>query len=104
MLKRFAAYYKPHKKLFLLDMAAAFLISMCDLFYPMITRNIINIYVPQKMLNHLLIWAAVILGIYLIKCGPYVFRAICAGICSTTCKNYPLRFLTKTRPALLCPV
>ena len=73
MLKRFAAYYKPHKKLFLLDMAAAFLISMCDLFYPMITRNIINIYVPQKMLNHLLIWAAVILGIYLIKCGLNYF-------------------------------
>ncbi len=73
MLRRFAAYYKPHKKLFLLDMAAAFLISTCDLVYPMITRNIINIYVPQKMLDRLLIWAAVILGIYLIKCGLNYF-------------------------------
>lgn len=73
MLRRFAAYYKPHKKLFLLDMAAAFLISTCDLVYPMITRNIINIYVPQKMLDRLLIWAAVILGIYFIKCGLNYF-------------------------------
>ncbi len=73
MLRRFATYYKPHKKLFMLDMAAAFLVSLCDLVYPMITRNIINIYVPEKMLNHLLIWAGVILGIYLVKCGLNYF-------------------------------
>lgn len=68
MIKKFASYYRPHRKLFMLDMAAAFLVSLCDLFYPMITRNIINVYVPQKQINRLLIWAAVILGIYIIKC------------------------------------
>ena len=68
MIKKFASYYRPHRKLFMLDMVAAFLVSLCDLFYPMITRNIINVYVPQKQINRLLIWAAVILGIYIIKC------------------------------------
>lgn len=73
MLKKFASYYRPHKKLFIIDMAAAFLVSLCDLVYPMITRNIINIYVPEKKLNQMLIWAAVILGIYLAKCGLNYF-------------------------------
>lgn len=73
MLKKFASYYRPHQKLFLLDMGAAFLVSLCDLVYPMITRNIINIYVPERKINLLLIWAAVILGIYLAKCGLNYF-------------------------------
>ncbi len=73
MLKKFASYYGPHKKLFFIDMAAAFLVSLCDLVYPMITRNIINIYVPEKKLNLMLIWAAVILGIYIAKCGLNYF-------------------------------
>ena len=73
MLKKFASYYRPHKKLFLTDMAAAFLVSLCDLVYPMITRNIINIYVPEKKLTLMLIWAAVILGIYLAKCALNYF-------------------------------
>ncbi len=68
MIKKFASYYIPHKKLFYLDMGAAFLVAMCDLIYPYITRKIINVYVPQRQLNMLLTWAAVIMGIYISKC------------------------------------
>ena len=42
MLKKFIQYYKPYKKLFILDMMAALLFSICDLIYPIITRNIMN--------------------------------------------------------------
>ena len=43
MIRRFIQYYKPQKKLFFLDMVAAFFIAVCDLFYPMITRNMLTI-------------------------------------------------------------
>lgn len=67
MLKRFVSYYKPHRKLFTIDMICAFFVAVADLFYPMIARNIINVYVPDQNLRLLLIWAAVLLGIYIAK-------------------------------------
>ncbi|MBE6886570.1 MAG: ABC transporter ATP-binding protein [Ruminococcaceae bacterium] len=67
MWRKFFSYYRPHRKLFLLDMSAAFLVSVGDLFYPIITRNIINEYIPNKELRLILIWAAVLLGIYLVR-------------------------------------
>ena len=69
MLRRFIDYYKPHRKLFFVDLFFAFLLAVCDLFYPMIAKNIINEYVPDKNLRLLLIWSAVLLGIYLLKAG-----------------------------------
>lgn len=67
MIRRFAPYYKPHIKLFLLDITCAFLIAVCNLVYPFITKEIINIYVPQRELNMILIWGGVLLAIYIIK-------------------------------------
>ena len=67
LVKRFISYYKPHRKLFAIDMACAFIVAVCDLFYPMIAKNIINDYVPNQNLRLLLVWAAVLLGIYLLK-------------------------------------
>lgn len=67
MIRRFAAYYKPHKKLFFMDMACAMVMSCCTLFYPVVTRRMINIYIPQGRIGQLLFWAAVLLGIYLLK-------------------------------------
>lgn len=67
MIRKFVSYYKPHKKLFILDMLCAFLVAICDLFYPMITRNIINKYVPNRELQLIILWALVLLFIYMIK-------------------------------------
>ena len=67
MLKRFARYYKPHMKLFILDMIAAFIVACADLFYPRIAQNIINDYVPNKNLQLLLISSGALLLIYIIK-------------------------------------
>lgn len=69
MIKRFIQYYKPHKKLFIVDMVSAFLVALCDLFYPMITRNIINEYVPNKQLKLIITWAGILLFIYILKAG-----------------------------------
>ncbi len=67
MLKEFAKYYKPHWKLFALDMFCAFVVSCCNLFYPVITKNIINDYVPNQNLRLFVIWAIVLLLIYVLK-------------------------------------
>lgn len=67
MLKRFFQYYKPHKKLFVIDTICAFLVAACNMFYPMITKNIINDYVPNKNMQLLVIWCVALLLIYFIK-------------------------------------
>lgn len=73
MIRKFIKYYKPHKKLFILDMICAFLVAICDLFYPMITRNIINDYVPNQNLKLLITWAVVLFIIYTFKMGLNYF-------------------------------
>lgn len=67
MIKRFARYYKPHILLFSFDMVCAFLVAAADLFYPIIARNIINDYVPNKNIRLFVTWAIVLLVIYLVK-------------------------------------
>ncbi|MBQ8429195.1 MAG: ABC transporter ATP-binding protein [Clostridia bacterium] len=67
-IKRFFAYYKPHKKLFITDLICSFIISVCNMFYPMIAKNIMNDYVPNKNLQMLIVWAVVLACIYILKC------------------------------------
>ncbi len=67
MIKRFTAYYKPHLRLFVIDLVCAFLVAVCDLIFPMLTRQIINVYIPGKLLRMLLIWCGVLLAIYVVK-------------------------------------
>lgn len=63
MLKKFASYYKPHMKLFILDMVCAFTVSVLNLAYPKIAGKIIEV----KQLDYVLIFSAVLLGIFLLK-------------------------------------
>lgn len=67
-IKRFFRYYKPHKKLFVIDLICSFTISVCNMFYPMIARNIMNDYVPNSNLRLLITWAIVLAAIYVLKC------------------------------------
>ncbi|MBD5132039.1 MAG: ABC transporter ATP-binding protein [Clostridiales bacterium] len=69
LIKRFVSYYKPHKALFILDMVCALTISLFNLVYPYITKEIINNYVPNRMMTMLLSAAAFLLAFYAIKAG-----------------------------------
>ena len=73
MIKRFFRYYKPHRKLFILDLICAFALAISDLFYPMITRAMLNDYIPNKRLRVLVIWGILLCVIYLIKMGLKYF-------------------------------
>ena len=48
MLKRFLAYYKPHMLLFSLDMLASLAVAVIGVFYPMITRAMLNDLIPGE--------------------------------------------------------
>ncbi len=67
ILKRFIGYYRPHVKMFLADMACALMLALCDLIYPNITRNMLNIYIPNNQINLLVVWAVILLLIYVAK-------------------------------------
>ena len=48
-------------------MFCAFLVAVCNMFYPMITRNIINDLIPNRNLQLMAFWFAALLGIYILK-------------------------------------
>ena len=73
MIKEFIKYYKPYRKLFMLDMLAAFTVALCDLVYPLITRSIMNDVVPNKDLRMLIVFAITLLVIFIIKAGLNYF-------------------------------
>ena len=67
MLKRFIQYYKPHKKMLILDMLAALLISVIGMVYPIVTRNMLNVYIPEKMYSTIVIAGIVVLALYVLR-------------------------------------
>ena len=67
MFKRFISYYKPHTKLFILDILASLFVCGAGLLYPTLARKIINDYVPNKQLDLLIITASVLLLLYALK-------------------------------------
>ena len=73
MLKEFIKYYKPYNKLFILDLLAAFLFALCDLIYPMITRNVMDEVIPNKDLRLLTTFGIVLILIFILKAGLNYF-------------------------------
>ena len=67
MLKRFISYYKPHKKLLVMDMAAAMLSSMIGMVYPIVTNKMLNEYIPNKMYSTIVLAGCVVLALYLMR-------------------------------------
>ena len=67
MLKRFISYYKPYKKLLILDMIAALLISVTGMVYPIITRTMLNDYFPNGLYKKIVIAGCIVLALYIIR-------------------------------------
>ncbi|MDO5789230.1 MAG: ABC transporter ATP-binding protein, partial [Fusobacterium sp.] len=67
MLRKFVTYYRPYKKLFFMDLLVATISALCDLVYPMITRNVVNKVIPNREFRFLVVFAVVLLVIYVIK-------------------------------------
>ena len=67
MLKRFLHYYRPHTKMLTLDLLASLLISVIGMVYPVVTRNMLNVYIPERMYTMIVIAGVSVLVLYVIR-------------------------------------
>ncbi len=67
LLRRFIHYYKPHKLIFTLDMIASFLVAVIGMGYPIITRFMLNDFIPNKKIELVITCAICLLAVYLIR-------------------------------------
>lgn len=67
MIKRFIGYYKPHKKLFVLDMLASLLVALIALVYPVVTRRMLNDLIPNRRLALVVAAGLLVLALYIIR-------------------------------------
>ncbi|WP_297289385.1 ABC transporter ATP-binding protein [uncultured Flavonifractor sp.] len=71
-LRIFASYYKPHWKLFLLDMVCALLICIVDLLFPMVSREAMQNLLPNRLFTAFFIVMAALALAYVLK-GVFYF-------------------------------
>ncbi len=67
MIRRFISYYRPHIKLFLLDMACAFMIAGIDLVFPTFTRLALDDLIPSGNIRGIVIIAVVMAGLFVMR-------------------------------------
>ena len=67
MLKRFLSYYKPYLKTFALDMSCALGNSAIGVLYPIITRKMLNDFIPNQKFDKILMFGGLLLFAYVVK-------------------------------------
>ena len=67
MIKRFISYYKPHIKLFTMDMLASLFVSLIAVVYPVVTRKMLNDLIPNRNYKMVIAAGLVLLGLYLVR-------------------------------------
>ena len=67
MLKRFLSYYKPHKVMLTFDLLASLTVAMVGIFYPIITRYMLNDFIPNKQYRAIIFFGALLLLLYVIR-------------------------------------
>ncbi len=66
MIRRFCSYYKPHMRLFIIDMICALVVSICNLAYPVIAKEIMN-GVPNIEARMIVLLCLAMLFIFVLK-------------------------------------
>ncbi len=66
-LREFAVYYKPHIRLFLLDMCCALMISLVDILFPVVTRKVLYDYIPNQMMRTFVLVMGVMLLLFVLR-------------------------------------
>lgn len=73
MLKRFMTYYKPHKKLFSLDLLASILFAAIGVIYPIVTRFMLNDLIPNRKYAMIVYAGVGVLLLYIMRFGLKYF-------------------------------
>ena len=69
MLKAFFAYYRPHRRLFLIDFGCAVLSGLLELGFPMAMKGFVDKLLPQGDLQLIVLAALALLAIYALNSG-----------------------------------
>ncbi len=69
MLRRFFNYYRPYKRLFLLDFGCAIVAGLLELSFPMAVRMFIDKLLPAQNWELIILASLALLAIYLINTG-----------------------------------
>jgi ATP-binding cassette subfamily B protein len=69
LIKRFASYYKPHRRLFAIDMVCAFIIAGIDLAFPMLSKIGLSDYLPKLDFRGFFIIILIMLGMFILRGG-----------------------------------
>ena len=67
LVKRFIRYYKPHKKLFFMDMGASVAVALIGVVYPIITRTMLNTLIPDRNYRMIVFLGVTLLVLYFLK-------------------------------------
>lgn len=67
MLKKFFAYYKPYKKLFLIDFGSAIIAAALELIFPIAVNRVIDQVLPDGNLKTILLVSVVLFSLYLLS-------------------------------------
>jgi len=66
-LRLFVSYYRPHLKLFILDLCCALLISIIDLAFPLITRYSMNNLLPNDLYSAFFLIIGSLVLVYILR-------------------------------------
>lgn len=69
LLKRFASYYRPHRRLFVLDFSSAVVAGLLELAFPIAVTLFIDRLLPSNQLGIIALAALGLLLIYLVNAG-----------------------------------
>ena len=70
-LRIFLSYFKPHRRLFALDMTCAFLIACIDLAFPLVSRAAMYSWLPQRQFRVFFIVMAAVVAAYFLRSALY---------------------------------
>lgn len=65
MLKRFFSYYRPHRRLFIIDFTSAVIVALLELLFPVAVQWFIDDLLPGNNWNAIIIVSVVLLLVYL---------------------------------------
>lgn len=67
MIKRFIQFYKPYRKLFYIDMSASLMVAVIGMSYPIITRILLNDFIPNQKFDLVVLFGVILLILYALR-------------------------------------
>ncbi len=71
IMGRFVSYFRPHWKLFTLDMTCAVLIAVVDIIFPIVSREAMNRWLPQQEYRVFFIVMGIVTLAFLLRAALY---------------------------------